>query len=223
MTAAVRRREVEEQQPLRTGRVSPDKIRFRPGNRELGDLRELAESLKQEGVLQPLLVHRVGEIFEVLDGHRRLAAARLAGLRTVPVFIVGQRSHSDAINIMVATAMHTKGLEPGERAKAINELVGRHGWTVEDLAHRWGVSPSTVQRWRAADSTPLQSATPTRTRPQPRRQRTATTVGVRKLSEVVERWEQECGPNGLDHASATALLAELRGLLPGAAELAVPA
>ncbi len=219
MTAAVRRREIEEQQPLKTGRISPDKIRFRAGNRNLGDLRDLAESLRQEGVLQPLLVHRVGEVFEVLDGHRRLAAARLAGLRTVPAVIVPQRSHGDAINIMVATAMHAKTLESNERAAAINELVNRHGWTLGDLADRWGVSVTTVQRWKSSDGAVATSrrATP-HTASTHRPQRNATTVGVRKLSELVERWEKECGPNGLDIDAASALLAELRALLPSAGE-----
>lgn len=222
MTAAVRRREIEEQQPLKTGRVSPDKIRFRTGNRGLGDLRDLAESLKQEGVLQPLLVHRIGDTFEVLDGHRRLAAARLAGLRTVPVLIVGQRSHSDAINIMVATAMHTKGLESGERAQAISELVNRHGWTIADLAVRWGVSPGTVQRWKTAGDDEPSHFTSAHTGPTSsvRPRRAPSTVGVRRLADVVDRWEKQCGPNGLSLDDAAALLAELRGLLPVAAERA---
>lgn len=208
MTAAVRRREVEEQQPLKTGRLSPDKIRFRAGNRNLGDLRELAESLRQDGVLQPLLVHRVGDDVEVLDGHRRLAAARIAGLRTVPVVIVPRRSHGDAINIMVATAMHAKTLDSDERAAAINELVNRHAWTVPDLAARWGVTVATVQRWRAGSSNAASSPAPAHQR------RAPTTIGVRKLTEVIERWEKQAGSTGLSSVETAALLEELRSLLP---------
>lgn len=103
---------------------------------------------------------------------------------------------------------------------------GRHGWTAEDLAHRWGVSTGTVHRWKAA-------GTDTDTSPQPiqqhaiqpevrptRARRAATTVGARRLTEVLERWEKQCGPDGLDLDAASALLAELRGLLPSAGERA---
>lgn len=219
MTAAVRRREVEEQQPLRTGRINVNNIRFRTGNRDLGDLRELAESLRQEGVLQPLLLHRIGDVHEVLDGHRRLAAARLAGLRTVPAVIVAQRSQGDAINIMVATAMHTKGLDPAERAAAIRDLVGRHGWSIEDLAARWGVSPATVSRWRNCDE-PLPTQ-PRGPRPAQAKQRPPRMVAIRRVAEVVERWEKQCGPDGLSLDDATALLGELRALASTAPERVV--
>lgn len=229
MTAAIRRREIEERQPLKAGRVSVQKIRFRVGNRNLGDLRDLAASLKQDGVLLPIVVHRIGDVFEVLDGHRRLAAAMLAGLRTVPVIVVPRRSKADAIAIMVATALYAKALEPHERANAINELIQQHGWTIAALAERWGVSTSTVQRWRiaavpdadAADTagTALSlpsSSTPRTTSPKPRRP--ARTVGARKLADVVTRWEEKCGPNGLDQAAASAFFTELRGLLPHTSE-----
>jgi len=221
MTATLRRREVEEQQPLRVGRVNVDKIRFRAGNRSLGDLRELAESLRQEGVLQPLLLHRIGDVHEVLDGHRRLAAARLAGLRTVPAVIVAQRSQGDAINIMVATAMHTKGLDPAERAVAIRDLVGRHGWSVEDLAARWGVSPATVTRWRNCDE-PLPAQAQAARPAQQRKQRPPRMVGIRRLVEVADRWEKQCGPDGLTLAEAAALLGELRALATAPEQQAVP-
>ncbi len=219
MTAAIRRRELEEQQALRVGRIPVNKIRFRAGNRNLGDLRELAASLQQEGVLQPLLVHRIGDVHEVLDGHRRLAAARLAGLRTVPAMVVTQRSRGDAINIMVATAMHTKGLDPGERATAIRELIAHHGWSIDDLATRWGVSPATVARWRNADvevvpSTP-EPGTPSRA-PKPtgfRHGRPPKTIGVRRVAELIGRWEARLETEFRRPGEMTELLNELRALV----------
>ena len=81
MTPARERRIVEV--PVGRLRESPTNPR-----RTYGDLSELAESIKRQGILQASVARPVGERLEVVFGHRRLRAAKLAGLRTVPVDVV---------------------------------------------------------------------------------------------------------------------------------------
>jgi len=143
----------------------------------------------------------------------------MAGLRTVPAMVVTQRSRGDAINIMVATAMHTKGLDPGERAQAIRELIAHHGWSVDNLAARWGVSPATVTRWRNADAEPAPSTTApfgTASAPKPtgfRPGRPPKTIGVRRVAELIGRWETRLETEFRKPGEMTELLDELRALV----------
>ena len=69
--------------------VRIDQIRFHPANirRELGDLRDLSNSIRRYGVLQPVVLERFGDTLRLRMGHRRVAAAQLAGLRMVPALI----------------------------------------------------------------------------------------------------------------------------------------
>ena len=72
--------------------VPVDRIQFHNHNvrRDLGDLRELADSIRRHGVVTPIVLERRGETFRIRDGHRRVAAAQIAGLSRIPAFVHGE-------------------------------------------------------------------------------------------------------------------------------------
>src|SRR3990167_4474596 len=86
---------------------------------DMGDLTELTASIKDRGVLQPLIVQEDGTL---VDGHRRLAAAKAAGLKTVPVQIQEVRPEERA-ELQLETSLHRKDLTPLEEAQAYAEYM----------------------------------------------------------------------------------------------------
>lgn len=108
----------------------------------------LAQSIVESGgILQPLLVRRDGDALIVLDGERRLRAAKRAGLSTVPV-IIDDRAMSDAEVTQRQLVLDAQrvGLNPMERARAINKLVADAGWSEAQVAVKLGLSPPTVSK-----------------------------------------------------------------------------
>jgi ParB/RepB/Spo0J family partition protein len=123
-------------------KVSQLKANARNVRKNLGDLDELTNSIRQNGILQPLVIGRPEQgIAPVIDGHRRLAAAKAAGLESVPCIVSGVAGDSATVT-MLAAAMH-KQLEPLELAKAFQGLLDR-GLTNADIARRTGYSTSTI-------------------------------------------------------------------------------
>jgi ParB family transcriptional regulator, chromosome partitioning protein len=107
---------------------------------EEASLVALAESLKDRGVLQPVLVRPVpGGTYELIAGERRWRAAQLAGLETVPAMI---RPHDDAESLELALIenMAREDLNPLEAARAVAALVEELGLTREDVGRRVGRS-----------------------------------------------------------------------------------
>lgn len=84
--------------------VPVERLRAHPRNvrTDLGDLRELADSIRHEGVLVPLMAEQRGAVLRLLHGHRRWAAAKLAGLARVPVIIVPEHTDDQALALMLA-------------------------------------------------------------------------------------------------------------------------
>lgn len=106
-------------------------------------LAELSASIRESGVLQPLLVSRNGERFRLIAGERRLRAARLAGLAAVPV-VVRQATSKDAFLLALVENLQREDLDPVEQARAFDRLVREHGMTQEDVAKRVGKNRTTV-------------------------------------------------------------------------------
>jgi len=121
-----------------------DSIHPHPSNarHDLGDLTELAASIRAVGLLQPLVVTQTRAGWRVIDGHRRLAAARLAGAKSLPCIATKPGDTDRDTALMLAAAMH-KQLEPIERARAFTRLRAT-GLSVTEIAHRTGYAPSTV-------------------------------------------------------------------------------
>lgn len=111
---------------------------------DLGDLTELAASIREVGLLQPLVVTPSGDGWLILDGHRRHAAAKLAGARALPCLASKRGDVDGQISTMLAAAMH-KQLEPIDQARAFARLRARR-MTVANIARRTGYSTSTVQQ-----------------------------------------------------------------------------
>lgn len=106
-------------------------------------LEALAVSIREVGVLQPIVVRRVGGEFELIAGERRLRAARLAGLATVPA-VVRDSDDSESLREALIENIHREDLNPIELAEAFRELLEELGLKQETLAARLGVSRSHV-------------------------------------------------------------------------------
>ncbi len=107
-------------------------------------LAELADSVRQKGILQPILVERAGEgSYRIVAGERRFRAAQLAGLAEVPVLV---RSFTEAERLEVALIenVQREDLNPLEEAAAYQQLISLSGLSQEELARRVGKKRSTV-------------------------------------------------------------------------------
>ncbi len=106
-------------------------------------LEDLAESIKESGVLQPLLVTKEGSRYRLIAGERRLRAAKIAGLAQVPV-IVRQSTDEDAFLLALVENLQREDLNPIEQARAFKRLSDDYNMTQEAIAKRIGKQRSTV-------------------------------------------------------------------------------
>lgn len=103
-------------------------------------LQELAASIKNYGVIQPILVTELGDgKYELIAGERRMRASMLAGLSTIPC-IVKSFSESDRAEIALIENLQREDLNPVEEAKAYRALMDKSGMTQEELANKLGKS-----------------------------------------------------------------------------------
>ncbi len=107
------------------------------------ELAELADSIRTQGILQPLLVRRQGEDYELVAGERRLRAARMAGLDRVPV-VVRPLSDEEMLEISIVENIQREDLNPMEEADAYHRLIEAFDLTQEEAARRVGKSRSAV-------------------------------------------------------------------------------
>lgn len=107
----------------------------------------LAQSIKENGVLQPLLAHREGVAFILDDGERRLRAAKRAGLTTVPV-IVDDRDlcSTEVLQRQLVLDCQRVELNAMERARAIDRLMQETKWTAAQVSLKLGMSPAQVSK-----------------------------------------------------------------------------
>jgi len=102
-------------------------------------LRELADSLKEHGMLQPVIVRALGGRFQLVAGERRCRAAEMAGMDRVPA-IVREYSDSEMLEVALLENLQREDLNPLEEAEAYATLIDRFGLTQEDLARKLGRS-----------------------------------------------------------------------------------
>lgn len=107
------------------------------------DLAELAQSIKTNGLIQPIIVRRLDIGYELIAGERRLRAARLCGMTEIACIIVDTNERGSAM-MSLAENMQRKDLNFFEEAEAINVMVDLFGYTQEDVALRLGKSQSTI-------------------------------------------------------------------------------
>lgn len=96
-------------------------------------LDELADSIKQHGILQPLLVRKKGTKYEIVAGERRYQAAKLVGLEEVPV-VVRDISDEDVFRLALIENLQREDLNPIEEARGYKTLIEKEGLTQEELA-----------------------------------------------------------------------------------------
>ncbi|HEY3026838.1 MAG TPA: ParB/RepB/Spo0J family partition protein [Pyrinomonadaceae bacterium] len=140
--------ELAQSRPAPIGRmISVDKLDSNPDQprRDIGDLTDLTNSIKQRGVLEPLLVKPSPNIgrWLIIAGERRWRAAREAGLHEVPCVEMNVDDQSVA-EIALIENMQRKDLTPWEEADGLRALCERFGYTHEDVAKKVGKSRSTV-------------------------------------------------------------------------------
>jgi ParB family chromosome partitioning protein len=119
---------------------NPYQPRTRMSEASLDDLRQ---SISEKGVLQPVIVRRKAGRYELVAGERRLRAAKLANLRTIPV-VVKQVSDSEALEIALVENLQREDLNPLDEARGYRELIRRFKLTQEQLARKLGRDRSTI-------------------------------------------------------------------------------
>jgi ParB family transcriptional regulator, chromosome partitioning protein len=107
------------------------------------EIRALAASIREVGILQPIVVRRSGQRYELVAGERRLRAAKVAGLATVPV-VLRDTDDADLLREALIENIHREDLGPIELAEAFRQLLEELGLKQEELADRVGVSRSHI-------------------------------------------------------------------------------
>ncbi|EXG84237.1 ParB-like partition protein [Clostridium sp. ASBs410] len=126
--------EVGKEMFLKLSSIEPNHNQPRMEFRE-ESLMELAESMKEYGVLQPLLVQKKGDFYEIIAGERRWRAAKLAGLKEVPV-VIREYTKQQSMEIALIENVQREDLNPIEEAKAYQKLMQEFGLKQEEIAAR---------------------------------------------------------------------------------------
>ena len=126
--------------PLARIRENPRQPRLRMHDDALASL---AESIRQHGVIQPILVTETIDGYMLVAGERRVRAARIAGLERVPA-IVRQLADRQQLELALVENLQREDLDPMEAARAYRQLMDEFSFTQEDLASRVGRARSTV-------------------------------------------------------------------------------
>ena len=106
-------------------------------------LAELAESIKNYGVIQPIIVKQKGDRYEIIAGERRWRASRLAGLKTIPC-IIKDYTEQEISEIAIIENLQREDLNPIESAKAIKSLINQYNLTQDEVADKIGKSRPAV-------------------------------------------------------------------------------
>lgn len=106
-------------------------------------LEELAESIRQQGVLQPIIVRSQGTEYEIVAGERRWRASQIAGLKQVPV-VIKDLSEEDVMKVALIENIQREDLDPIEEAQAYSGLMRSYGLTQESVAAAVGKNRATV-------------------------------------------------------------------------------
>jgi len=106
-------------------------------------LQELSSSIKQHGIIQPLVLRKLGDKFEIIAGERRYKAATMAGLTKVPAVIADIDDNTSA-EVALVENVHRKNLTSIEEAKSYKNILDKGYMTQDELAKKMGLSQSAV-------------------------------------------------------------------------------
>ncbi len=126
--------------PIESIAANPRQPRKAFNNKSLQDL---AQSLRRSGVLQPVIVRRHGQQFEIVVGERRWRAAAMAGLSHIPA-VVRDATDAETLELALVENLLREDLNPMEEAEAYQRLLGEFDWTQEDLGQRVGKDRSSI-------------------------------------------------------------------------------
>lgn len=130
--------------------VPPARLKREPQPRTNMDaeaLAGLAQTIRETGILQPLLVRQEGNELIVVEGHRRLEAALKIGLPTVPVIVEsGELSQSDVVYRQLITNCQRADLTPMETARGVKQLMDLSSWSAAQVSVKLGMSPGKVSK-----------------------------------------------------------------------------
>lgn len=110
------------------------------------NIKELADSIRAIGLLQPPLVRQIGDRYELIAGERRFRACELAGLKKIPVFVKNSDGEHSAEAALIENIQRVD-LNPIEVARALRSLIDQFGFNQEELALRIGKKRSTVANY----------------------------------------------------------------------------
>lgn len=134
--------EVPKEITVKLSMIEPNRNQPRKDFNE-DQLQELADSIKQYGILQPLLVQKRENYYELIAGERRWRAAKLAGLKEVPV-VIREYSQQESMEIALIENVQRADLNPIEEAQAYQRLMQEFGLRQEDIAQRVSKNRATI-------------------------------------------------------------------------------
>lgn len=106
-------------------------------------IKELSESIKEKGIIQPLAVRKIGSSFEIIAGERRWRASQIAGIKNIPV-IIKEADDQDVLEIGLIENLQREDLNPIEEAEAYQQLIKNHGLTHDEISKKIGKDRSTI-------------------------------------------------------------------------------
>ena len=141
-TAEAETAALEPDSTLKITQIVPNKDQPRKLFKE-AELSELSDSIKQNGILQPLLVRKKGAKYEIVAGERRYQAAKLAGLEEVPV-IIKDISDAEVFKLALIENLQRSDLSPLEEARGYKQLIKERALTQDEVAKLVSKSRSAV-------------------------------------------------------------------------------
>ncbi|WP_418746414.1 ParB/RepB/Spo0J family partition protein [Frisingicoccus sp.] len=127
---------------LKIDEIEPNRLQPRK-NFDEDALQELSESIKQFGLIQPIIVKKRENFYEIIAGERRWRAARIAGLKEVPV-IVKEYDDRESMEIAIVENLQREDLNPIEEAQAYRRLIEEFGLKQDEAAQRVSKSRTAV-------------------------------------------------------------------------------
>jgi ParB family chromosome partitioning protein len=138
-----------EVEPSTEGALEIPLDRVRPNPRQprrqfdSAAMNELTESIRTSGVIQPIVVRRLGEDYELIAGERRWRAAQAAGLARIPA-VVREATNEESLELALVENLLREDLNPIEAAEGYRQLLADFGWTQEQLGQRIGKDRSSI-------------------------------------------------------------------------------
>ncbi len=137
--------------PLHSIKPNPKQPRQ---NFDTETIQELAESIKRHGVIQPIVVKKLSDGYQIIAGERRYRAAKLAGLDEIPA-VITEADELKSLEIALIENLQRKDLSPLEVAKAIKQLIEEFSLTQEEIAEHLGWSrPAVANKLRLLNLAP---------------------------------------------------------------------